>query len=199
MRQLMMFLFLALTLPVFASQPPKALHAIIAVDTKGFGIQKASEADLEHMEKSLCTIAHHLRLVPHILVLKDNECSVDCLKSAVVSLKGYSEDVVVFLYSGHGNMDPDKSPWPVMYPAAGDTHKGLRSSSVVSFFKKNRHRFAVLLFDCCNKSISSGPYDAVPKGAVPVMTMDDLLPGLKNLFLSSRGMVIGSAASRLLM
>lgn len=195
MKNLLLWVVLILPLYAFAHQP-KVLHALIAADTMGSGIQGSTIADLEHMEKSLYAIAYQLHLTPHIQIIKDQNCSVDSIKRAILSLKEYDNDILVFVYSGHGDMDPHKSSWPVMYPTAGgDFKSGLRASSVVKFFEKNQHPLTILLFDCCNKSIADGPLESVPRSHDFIITACEHLPGLKKLFLRSKGLIIGSAAS----
>ncbi len=191
----LMLLLLSLQGAISASQPT-ILNAIIAVDTLGQGIQGSTIADLEHIETSLYAIAYHLHLTPKILVLKDQYCCVESIKKSVLSLGGNANDIVIFVYSGHGDMDPYKSTWPLMLPTGRENSpKGLAASSVVKFFQKNHHRLSILLFDCCNKSIQDWPYDAVPRGHMGPILSSDRLPGLKDLFLESKGVVIGAAAS----
>lgn len=196
MKILLFLVVLIFPLHMFATHHPKVLHAIIAADTMGWKIEKASIADLKHMEQSLYALAYHLHLAPQIQVLKDQDCSVDSIKNAVLSLKGFGEDIVVFVYSGHGSLDPCNSFWPVMNPSGGATKVGLRASSVVRFFQVNKHQLAILLFDCCNKFPASGPCDSVPRSQEFVITTNERLPGLKKLFLHSEGLIIGTAASR---
>lgn len=196
MKTLLFCLFLMIPLHASALHHPKALRAVIAVDTQAPRIQGSIAADLDHIEKSLYVIAQHLHLTPQIQVIKDQNCTVDSIKSAVLALKDYDNDILFFVYSGHGNMDPYKSSWPVMYPTGGgDFKSGLRASSIVKFFEKNEHRLTILLFDCCNKFISDGPYESVPRSSVSALTAKEHLPGLKKLFLRSKGLIVGSGAS----
>jgi hypothetical protein len=71
----------------------------------------------------------------------------------------------------------------------------LLGTSIVKYFQENHHRFAILLFDCCNENISPGPYASVRKNENVVITGNKRLPGLKTLFLKARGILIGSSAS----
>lgn len=195
MKRLLVYALLALPSLIFSSQSALSLRALLVTDTRGEDIEEASAIDLEHMKKNLVAIAHHLHIDLHVQVIKGGACSVHFMKKALCSLKGYSNDILLFYYTGHGNKDPVNSLWPVMYPSGGRVCRGLLGASVVRFFRAHHHRFAIVLFDCCNATVAPGPYVAIHKDRSVTVAGDKYLPGLRTLFLKSRGILIGCAAS----
>ena len=119
MRAFLLFAILVLSFSAFAMQNEVCFRAIVASDTCGDGISVPMIDDMAHMKKSLYEIAHQLHLKPDIQILKGSECSVHLIKKSLRAWHENSNDIVFFYYAGHGNMDPDHKPWPVMYPAGG--------------------------------------------------------------------------------
>lgn len=187
-------LFLLLASSVYAKTEDVSFHAILAVDIFAEDIQWSTIQDLAHVKKSVYSIAHQLGLKPDIQVIKAADCSVHNIKKALRSVVGYKDDIIMFYYSGHGNKDPQNHPWPVMYPSQSVYGRGLLGASVVKYFKHHPHRLALVWMDCCNKHISPGPYASITKEPL-VIGQNEHLPGLRHLFLESRGLVVGSGAN----
>ena len=194
MRTLFLFTMLIMSFTALAKQNEVCFRAILATDTCGEGISKSVISDLDNMKKNLYAIAHRLRIKLHIEELKASDCSVHLIKKTLRALQGNANDIVLFYYSGHAGVDPQNNPWPVMQPAGGSNYRGLLGISVVKYFQDNPHRLSIVLLDCCNKSIASGPYASVIRERLTI-NADENLPGLQTLFLESRGLVIGSGAA----
>lgn len=193
MKILVSVLFFAISSHLFSSQEKVTLRALLVTDTYAHETEKATELDLDHMKKSVAALAHHLQVGLQVRVVKGNRCRIPSIKKALLPLKQYPKDIVLFYYSGHGDKDPAGSLWPAVYPSGEKNWTGLLGSSIVSFFQAHHHRFAILLFECCNTSVCSGPYVSVPKGRSLRITTP--LPGLKSLFLKSRGLLVACGAS----
>ncbi len=136
MKVIVFCLFLLGTSSVCAKEDDVYFRAILATDTNGDGIELSTTRDLEHIKKSIYSIAHQLQIKPVIEVLKGADCCVHNIKKSLRSVGRYSADIVFFYYSGHGNSDPKSRRWPVMYPAGSMYGRGLLGTSVVKFFKK---------------------------------------------------------------
>lgn len=195
MKVLLSVIFFVIPSLLLSSHERVTLRALLVTDTFAEETEKATVVDLEHMKKSLAALAHHLHAGLDVRVVKGSACSIRSIKKALFSLKEYTKDIVIFYYSGHGDKDPVGSLWPVLYPSCERDWTGLLGSSVVSFFQEHRHRFTMLLFESCNTSVCSGPYESVPKWRSLRITTDKSLPGLKRLFLKSRGLLIACGAS----
>lgn len=195
MRAFLLSAILVLSFRAFAMQREVCFRAIVASDTCGDRIAQSMIDDMAHMKKSLYSIAHCLHLKSDIQILKGSECSVHLIKKALLALHANSNDIVFFYYAGHGNADPHHKPWPVMYPAGGSKCRGLLGASIVKYFQAHPHRLSIILLDCCNESVSPGPYASLINERIGI-NPEDNLPGLETLFLESRGLVIGCGASR---
>ncbi len=146
MKALFLFAILVLSISAFAMQNEVCFRAIVASDTFGKNISEPMIDDMAHMKKSLYAIAHRLHLKPDIQILKGSECSVHLIKKSLRTWHGNTNDIVFFYYAGHGNMDPDHKPWPVMYPVGGsNTRRGLLGASVVKYFQDHPHRLSIIM------------------------------------------------------
>lgn len=193
MKALLIVFIQAMSTVLFSTQSTPAFRALLATDTKGENIQLTTTSDLEHMKKSLYSIANQLQLKLYIQVLKGAKCSVHLIKKSINALEGNSNDILLLYYSGHGDMDPRSSPWPVMCPSGGLQRRGLLGSSIVKFLQKNHHRLTILLLDCCNSTAFLGPSTSVFKEKFAIET-NERLPGLRHLFLESQGLIVGCGA-----
>lgn len=193
MNRLLLCTVLFLSFRAFAKQNDTCFRAILATDTRAEGIADSTMRDLDHMKKSLSAIAHHLHLKPFIQIVKGSDCSVHIIKKALRTFQEHCNDIVLFYYSGHGNMDPDNSPWPVMYPSGSINERGLLGASVVKYFQNNPHRLSIVLLDCCNESVSGGPYATMTREKFVIGPKEDL-PGLQCLFLKAKGLIVASGA-----
>lgn len=194
MKYALIFIFSFLHINLVSTDSKPKLQALLIADTSAPELRDASLADLLHIENSLAAIAYHTGIDFQARKLTDATCSVESIQKMLLSLTADSNDIVFFYYTGHGSMDPYGSRWPVITPS-NNRDLSLPGSLIANFFRQNKHRLDVILFDCCNFSMSDQRRLERIKGLTCMLSKRGSYPGLKKLFLQNRGLIIGCASA----
>lgn len=177
---------------LFANSSSHCLRAILVGDTltsyTKFGIEK----DISNMERSITVISRIIDAQLDLTILVGKAFTIENIRKWFLTLPHHSEDIIFFYYSGHGLKDGLSSPWPVLQVC----HDGLLGGrAIVECIRNNNSRLSIVLFDCCN----CGPGDANHVTYVekePIYLQENYhLPGLKTLFLRTRGLIVACSAS----
>jgi hypothetical protein len=197
-RKILLFLFICIGTCLSAREGKTTLRALVACDLISENIRDGSAADLSRMKKTLASIAKQLGVASKITVLQKGSLTVPKVKKWLSSLQEKSNDIVFFYYSGHGGrVGSSQGPWPfIVCPRKGlnKPAKVLMGKTVYKQISKKNPRLGIIMFDSCNNRIQRKSPQILP----PHLTLDfdnDDLPGLKQLFLDQRGIIISSAAS----
>lgn len=184
------------SLPVAAA----TLHVIVVGDTQDPDIGVGVETDTKKFSREMERVAEATDLNLSDVIVKGSNFNIQNLARTIRAIRVEPDDVIVFLYSGHGlGKQGKETKWPYMVlpDAASGKHAPADFADVVDLLGERRPRLLVALVDACN---NFGP-DA--KGArndrvqgVPIRQLNaDLKTGYQRLFLDGSGTLIAAAAS----
>ena len=189
-------IFVHALLPAKEAKP--ILRALIACDLTSKEIRPGSRADLIRMKKSCIAIARQLGITPKITTLQGKKFSVKRVSNWLNAIPKQANDIVFFYYSGHGGRyNTLKDPWPfLIFPLPKNPRKAktLMGGSVYKLLAQKKPRLSIIIFDCCNNFFQSKDAAGAVSPVPPMITSSPILPGLKTLFLQSRGIITSCAA-----
>lgn len=177
-----------------------SMYAIVLANTNVSDIGVACRKDAQNVYSELEGIARVLDMHLYSAVLADNDFSKANLYSIINQTNPGKNDVIVFVYTGHGfrfddqtdyfpNMDiaPTSYDNPLEnYVPASEVYKALTSKGA---------RLNIVLTDCCNSKIGT---------TTPIINNNTLfsrsntnfdIEKLRKLFLESKGNLIATASS----
>ena len=194
-RSLLFILVIACTLlkpiQIYAS----TLYAILIGDTQS-NLKKQASADLEQMQEGVNFIAHVLKIKPQIHVLKGTQVNKERVFSTLNHLPIKQDDILIFYFTGHGFSFPNKeSKWPTIHFYTDKQY--LEIDLINSAIAKKKPRFAIVMADCCNVTLSN--YRRAPTNKRIHFSSGDrsrVTSDLEKLFLKSKGLLVISASSQ---
>jgi hypothetical protein len=188
--------FVQTLLPARESKP--IFRALIACDITSKNIHKGSHADLVRMKKSCIAIAKQLGISSKLTVLQGKRFAAKNITKWIANIPSHSKDIIFFYYSGHGGRSPSlQDPWPFMvFPLKKNPHKAqsLLGGTVYRNLRQKNPRLSIIIFDSCNNIIRRKGPELLSQSIFPIITQHPALPGLKKLFLNTRGMITSCAA-----
>ena len=175
------------------------MHVIVAANTAITDIGASTKVDLLNLTSEFEGIAAALNMKVQQSVIAEDNFNRDYLMQAVHSVQPGPNDIVVFLYSGHGFRFSDQQErFPML-----DMRKSLyiepsnqtcvNLKEIYDIITAKGARLNIILGDCCNENIG------VPKvpGSSFIAGRSTLNPHyekLAKLFLGSKGNIIGAGA-----
>lgn len=173
---------------VFAAASARGadLHLVVFADTLDPAI--ATDVDMSNAVSWGQTIAGYTGLTLRFQSLSGELLTATRGRTVLHALSPGSDDVVYFIYSGHGGNAGD-SEWPTFTLLTGSY---LDFDEVVGILQPKSQRLLVVIADCCNAPLSSGrvaPEFDVAQNALTVMNF-------QNLFLNFRGTVLVSSSAQ---
>lgn len=177
---------------VLAATPAVAadLHFILFADTNDTAI-----GTIEDYNNSVVwaqTIADNTGLTLQLHAYKGADVTIDKTREVIDGLVSGPDDVIYFLYSGHGG-NPDHRKWPVLYYTTTTFGDDVSFDEVVEALQAKQPRLLVVLADCCNNFLGAagvtGP--AAPAGLSSPLGQANF----KRLFVDFQGTVLASGAS----
>lgn len=181
-------MFIVIFLTFFQSLNAQTFHAIFVADTKDAQIGSSCKKDLIDMNLKIAKVANSLRMNYNPLVISDARFSKAALDSVINNLQCSTNDVIFFLYSGHGYAVQDR---PNLFPLMvlkDDNNFGL--DEVHLKLKLKNARLCVTLGDCCSEiSPKVLPPMLPPLDARGIDVTDDVNI-LSQLFLKTDGDVL---------
>lgn len=141
--------------------------------------------DLQKVSAWAKSIASDTGLTLRLKTLSGSSVTPASARSAIRSLQSASDDVICFVYSGHGDNGGD-SVWPTFTFVTDTFDTDVTFDEVVSTLKTKPHRLLVVLSDCCNVVGQGGGIGPVvpPSGRTA-----QAIQNLQHLFLDYQGMV----------
>lgn len=129
-----------------------------------------------------------------------NDFSRDGVVAMLNKLRPASNDIVVFLYSGHGfRFDNQESRFPQMdlttssYQELGDNY--LAMADVFDDIQNKGARLNIVMSDCCNTPIGEEAPISTGTTLYSRATSNFSLDRLRDLFLNTRGSILSTASS----
>lgn len=185
-------------------QPPSTLfgtkmHLILVANSMIPDIGASCEIDKNTTTRELEVIASELNIPLQKTILSEREFTKANLQNALNNLNPGSNDIVVFVYSGHGFRWSDQtSKYPTFdlrysnYQQVGQANS-MNLADVYGTIVNKGARLNLVLGDCCNSDIG-----VTGRGGQPSLASRRQAQGklekLRKLFLESRGNLIGAAA-----
>lgn len=175
-------------------------HFIVVANTGVSDIGTACKVDLDNLRSEFKGISKVLGM-PYIEhEISGETYSKENLATVIKDFKAESNDVVVFVYTGHGFRFQDQTDYyPNMDLSASSyddcTKNFVALSDVYKELKNKGARLTVVLSDCCNSVINANR---------PVLTTNSLfsrsnnnydIEKLQSLFVYSEGSLLATAAS----
>ncbi len=142
-------MFIIIFLAFFQSLNAQTFHAIFVADTKDPKIGSSCQKDLIDMNLKIAKVASSLRMSYNPMVISDSRFGKTALDSVINNLQCEANDVIFFLYSGHGYTVQDiPNLFPLMM-LKDDNNFGL--DEVHLKLKLKNARLCVTLGDCCSE------------------------------------------------
>jgi len=177
------------------------LHLVEVVNTEIDDIGEACARDYKNIRNQMKGITQALGIQLKEYPVTGEEFSGPAVKKALSRLKPGSNDVVFFLYSGHGfRFSNQVSQFPCIFLSTSeyeDLEKGnfLAMDDIYDEVCSKGARLNIVLSDCCNSRID----EAVPcymRGTLLSRKNSNFsIDRLKELFIKSRGSLLCSSSS----
>jgi hypothetical protein len=173
--------------PISASSA-EHLHALIACDTFS-NLRAEVNNNKVNLLKTLETIADQTGMSLHVTVLTGSNLTDKAIFAWADQVRQSPGGVALFSYSGHGfRTEATTEALPLLF-FTRNTH-AFRTDLLYHQLESAGPRLTVLLLDCCNGP--RGP--RMPRGR-PKSPMVQNLPGMKRLFLETKGNVVFMGAA----
>lgn len=133
---------------------PVTMHFIVAAATEDETIGESVETDMKLVQKDFSQIAKMLGIGYKETLISGRKFGKSAIINAINNLNPGDNDVVVFIYSGHGfRYDDDTDAYPRMYLTYGDDMSAANEMSTTELYNmivKKNPRLTIFLTDCCN-------------------------------------------------
>lgn len=129
------------------------LHLVLVAATEDESIGESVKTDVNLVRKNFSGIAKKLNIEYKETVVMGNNFSKSNVENAVNRLKPGSNDIVVFVYSGHGfRYDDDTDAYPRMFLSYDNlsAKTELSTTDVYNKIVAKNARLTIFLTDCCN-------------------------------------------------
>jgi hypothetical protein len=151
------------------------------------------------MEKSLSAIAHQIHYQPKIVTLSGKKLSAKSLSRWMNSIKKNSKDILFFYFTGHGGRTFNQTgPIPIIAVPTIKPRRTILAIQGELIFKQiaDKHaRLGICIFDCCNNTGAIKNLSEKDSLNACIVPRNHTLPGLKALFVKTRGLICIMAAS----
>ena len=177
-----------------------ALHLVVVANTEVSDIGPACEIDLRRIRSEFSGIAKALGMKLNESLVTGQNYSKARVETALRNLKPGSNDVVVFVYTGHGFRFKDQQDY---YPcldltssAYEDAEQNFMSlSDIFSTIVSKHARLNIVLSDCCNSIVNMNQPVVRSNSLFSRSNTNFNLQKLSSLFLKTKGDIIATAAS----
>lgn len=176
-------------------------HLVIVANTLDPSIGTGCAADETNLKNEFRQISDALGFSLRQYVVDGSDFSKAKVLAMLNSLTPGSNDIVVFIYRGHGfRWKGQTSDWPRM-DLRGSSYDSITENSsmnlseVYSTLKDKGARLNIILGDCCNSEVDVSPVTNTNFLSFQVDNNSDISK-LKNLFLKSNGIILSSAAQK---
>lgn len=175
------------------------MHLLLVANTDVADIGSACKIDFNNIRNEMNGIAQSLGIAFKEYDVTGNNYSKNGLKAKLNMLNPASNDIVMFLYTGHGfRFDDQRDPYPMMaltsndYQSLNDNYVAL--SDVYNAIVQKGARLNIVLSDCCNSKIG----EVRPLDGNTLFSRGNnnySRQRLTDLFFNTRGSLISTAAS----
>lgn len=178
---------------------PVTMHLLLVAATKDESIGESVTTDVNLVKKNFSGIAKRLGIGYKETIISDDDFKKSNIENAVSRLSVGSNDVVVFVYSGHGfRFDDDTDAYPRMYLTYdGDLNEDTEISTTELYnqLTAKKARLTIFLTDCCNSKagVKRAEVESVAFGTRAANNNVDIKK-LRALFVDESGTIRATAA-----
>lgn len=178
-----------------------ALHLVLIANTLDPTIGTGCATDENNLRNEFRQVADALGVSFQEHIVDGSAFSKENLLSTLNSLEPGNNDIVLFIYRGHGFRWKDQTEdWPRMdlrvssYMAITN-NSSMNLSEVYNTLKNKGARLNIILGDCCNSEVDVSSVTSSNYLTLQVDNNSDIVK-LKKLFMDCNGTVISSAAQK---
>jgi hypothetical protein len=181
-----------------ANNGPVTMHFIMAAATLDETIGESVETDLKLAEPEFKRFAEQMNVGYKEHLISGRQFNKKNILKAINDVHPGSNDIVVFIYSGHGfRFDDDKDDYPNMcltYEGLETKEDYLGVSEVYDMLSKKNARLTIVLSDCCNSKLGVNRREIESSALCSRGNKSYDLKKLERLFLNSSGSLKVTAA-----
>jgi len=177
------------------------LHLVLIANTLDPSIGTGCATDERNLRNEFNEVADALGVSFREHIVDGTAFSKENVQAELNSLQPSENDIVLFIYRGHGFRYKDqKEDWPRMdlrtssYAAIND-NSSMNLAEVYGILKSKGARLNIILGDCCNSEVDVSSVTTSNYLTFQVDNNSDISK-LKKLFLNSNGVILSSAAQK---
>lgn len=177
------------------------LHLVLIANTYDPSIGTGCASDEMNLKNEFRQVASALGMTLREYIVDGSSFSKSNVVSTLNSLYPGNNDVVLFIYRGHGFRWKDQAnDWPRMdlRPSSYDDiteNSSMNLSEVYSALKNKGARLNLILADCCNSEVNASPVTNSNYLTFQFDNNSDVAK-LRKLFMNSNGILLSSAAQK---
>jgi len=187
-------------LEALPQQSTAKLHLILIANTNDPRIGLSCKADRINLVNQFQQMAKALNIGYKDYIVEGADFSKPKVLSAINSVYPGSNDIVIFVYRGHGfRWKNQNEEWPrislknSMQQLATDNSNSLGLKEIKDMLDKKRARLNIVLGDCCNNEAGITTVTTNKYWQSQVSENADISK-LRSLFITSKGSIISAAA-----
>ena len=189
----------AYNIPAEMVNQPLSMHLVVAANTAIADIGASTKVDMQNLTSEFEGIAAALQMTCYKNIIAQEDFTKEKLLQTVHGIQPGPNDIVVFLYSGHGFRFSDQQErFPMLDMRKSlyiqpSEHTYVSLQDVYDIITQKGARLNIILGDCCNENIG------VPKisGSSFIAgrsTLNANTQKLAQLFLNASGNILGAGA-----
>jgi len=167
----------------------ETLHSIIVANTNDFKLKASCQKDIDRWTAELKQVCEHTNLTFNSKVLQGKDFRYDKVLQTIQSLKIERNDVIVFLYSGHGK-GTTKNPFPKLQFA----DQAISLMDLNTKIKKLECRLKIVIAEACN--VPPPPFTPSSPLLTRTLRSGNHTEGYKKLFLNYKGNLLFSSGTK---
>jgi hypothetical protein len=181
------------------AEGPVTMHLILVAATQDESIGESVMTDANLVKKNFSEIAKKLNIEYKETTIMGSSFKKANIENAVDRLNPGSNDIVVFVYSGHGfRYDDDTDAYPRMYLTYGSDLSEKTELSTTELYNEivaKKARLTIFLTDCCNSKagVTRAEVESVAFGTRGTNNNVDI-DKLYDLFIDESGTIRATAA-----
>lgn len=182
------------------STPRATMHLIVVANTEDTDIGAGDAIDAEGVQREFSTAAKEAGIAFDPVVILGSSFSSGNVKNILDNLNPSSNDVVIFVYTGHGfryNDDTDAYPRMALNRNRENVfNNNLSASEVFNSLKRKKSRLNITLIDSCNSDLGMNKPNSDAGVVLKPSDAGISRSAVTSLFLNARGNIIAAAASK---
>lgn len=189
------------TLPPISTTKPAKLHLVVVANTYDASIGNGCSTDAINLKNEFRQVAKALNIPITEYVVDGSTFSKEKVMSTLNGVYPGSNDIVLFVYRGHGFRWKDQaSDWPRMdlrsnsYDQTAEINS-MNLHDVYNTLTAKGARLNIILGDCCNSEVNVSPVTLNNYLTFQVDNNSDISK-LRKLFLNTKGTILSASARK---